>query len=100
MRRELNQALRRSYDEGMPIFEYACEDCGTKFEKLVRRSGESEAVRCPSCGRDHLNLQYSTFAAHAGKASESAAACGEGMCGAGPCGAGMCGGGMCGMDMN
>ena len=22
----------------MPIFEYLCEDCGNKFEKLVRRS--------------------------------------------------------------
>ena len=34
----------------MPIYEYKCEDCGTKFEKLVRRSTEMAEVECPSCG--------------------------------------------------
>ena len=33
----------------MPIYEYSCEDCGTKFEKLVRRQGDD--VVCPSCGQ-------------------------------------------------
>ena len=81
----------------MPIFEYACNDCGTKFEKLVRRTAENGDICCPSCGRDHLTPQYSTFAAHAGKTKDSApmTGCGEGMCGTG-----MCQGGMCGMDMN
>ncbi len=44
----------------MPIFEYLCEDCGTKFEKLVRNGAQ---VLCPSCGQDHLAQQLSTFAA-------------------------------------
>ncbi len=81
----------------MPIFEYSCDDCGSKFEKLVRRSAEAESVRCPSCGQDHLTTQYSTFAARAGKASaeQAPAACGSGMCGAD-----FCGSGMCGMNMN
>lgn len=48
----------------MPIFEYLCEDCGTKFEKLVR-SSSSDAVLCPSCGQSHLAQQLSTFAAPA-----------------------------------
>ena len=26
----------------MPIFEYLCDDCGNKFEKLVRRSAAAE----------------------------------------------------------
>jgi putative FmdB family regulatory protein len=81
----------------MPIFEYACDDCGTKFEKLVRRAAESGDIRCPSCGQAHLTTQYSTFAARAGKSKEPAPTDG---CGAGMCGAGMCQGGMCGMDMN
>lgn len=81
----------------MPIFEYSCDDCGTKFEKLVRRSAEADAVRCPGCGQDHLTTQYSTFAAHAG-ASKSDSAPMD--CGAGACGGGMCQGGMCGMNMN
>jgi putative FmdB family regulatory protein len=76
----------------MPIFEYACDDCGTSFEKLVRRSGETEGVACPSCGKDHLTRQYSTFSARASAAkSEAPAACGTGMCGSGFCGTGACG---------
>lgn len=78
----------------MPIFEYACDDCGTKFEKLVRRSAEAEAVHCPACGHDHLTTQYSTFAARSasGKSGGDAAPeCGNGMCGSGFCGSGMCG---------
>lgn len=78
----------------MPIFEYACDDCGTKFEKLVRRSAEADAVHCPSCGQDHLTTQYSTFAARSGgskSSAEAAPACGSGMCGTDFCGGGMCG---------
>jgi putative FmdB family regulatory protein len=47
----------------MPIYEYRCEDCGTKFEKLVRRA--SDAPVCPSCGQQHLQQELSTFAARA-----------------------------------
>jgi putative FmdB family regulatory protein len=64
----------------MPIFEYLCEDCGNKFEKLVRRS---DGVRCPSCGQEHLKQQFSTFSAHANGASHSQDAmpsCSSGMC--------------------
>jgi putative FmdB family regulatory protein len=80
----------------MPIFEYACDDCGTKFEKLVRRSTDAAELRCPSCGEAHLTTQYSTFAPRsaAPKQSEPAG------CGAGMCGGGMCQSGMCGMDLN
>ncbi|HEX4165610.1 MAG TPA: zinc ribbon domain-containing protein [Bryobacteraceae bacterium] len=80
----------------MPIFEYSCDDCGSKFEKLVRRSADAEAVRCPSCGQDHLTTQYSTFAAHAASASMAT----PNECGSGMCGSGFCGGGTCGMNMN
>jgi putative FmdB family regulatory protein len=82
----------------MPIFEYACDDCGTKFEKLVRRSTEADAIQCPSCGRDHLTTQYSTFAARAGKGKSNPEPTGG--CGSGMCGADFCQNGMCGMDMN
>ncbi|HZU25165.1 MAG TPA: zinc ribbon domain-containing protein [Bryobacteraceae bacterium] len=64
----------------MPIFEYRCDDCGTKFEKLVRRGGES--VACPSCGESHVKTELSTFAAHAAgaKSSPSLPPCPGGMC--------------------
>jgi putative FmdB family regulatory protein len=64
----------------MPIYEYLCEDCGTKFEKLVRNG---DRAACPSCGESHLTPQLSTFAAHANGPSKSQAAapsCPGGMC--------------------
>ena len=63
----------------MPIFEYLCDDCGTRFEKLVRNG---DRVLCPSCGDDHLTTQYSTFSARAnGVAKESSMpSCPSGMC--------------------
>lgn len=65
----------------MPIFEYLCEDCGSKFEKLVRNGGASE-LACPSCGQKHLEQQLSTFAAHANGAPKQAdfPSCPGGMC--------------------
>jgi len=63
----------------MPIFEYLCEDCGSKFEKLVRNG--ANGVHCPSCGQEHLKQQFSTFAAHAnGTSKEMAQSCPSGMC--------------------
>ena len=64
----------------MPIFEYVCDDCGTKFEKLVRQNGD--ALACPKCGQAHLTTALSTFATHSnGKAKASEfPACPGGMC--------------------
>jgi len=55
----------------MPIFEYSCKDCGTRFEKLVRRTGDE--ILCPSCGKDEVAQELSTFAAHANGAPKEAA---------------------------
>jgi len=75
----------------MPIYEYQCQDCNTKFEKLVRRAAESADVDCPSCGQKHVSQQYSTFAApgNGGDARQESPVCGRtgGMCGS----PGMCG---------
>jgi putative FmdB family regulatory protein len=59
----------------MPIFEYVCEDCGSKFEKLVRNG--VNGVHCPSCGQEHLKQQFSTFSAHANGASHARRASGR-----------------------
>ena len=74
----------------MPIYEYLCQDCGTKFEKLVRRTSDVPELTCPSCGEKPLRQEHSTFAAHAnsGKSAEMPA-----------CPGGRCGNpGMCGMN--
>jgi len=74
----------------MPIYEYSCQDCGTRFEKLVRRSTEVAELECPSCGEKHLRQELSTFAARANGASKpEMPVCPSGRC-SNP--------GMCGMN--
>ena len=77
----------------MPIYEYLCESCGKKFEKLVRRSTDGDALEagCPGCSGTSRKQDYSTFSAHASGGASAAPAqsfgCGGGMCG----NPGMCG---------
>jgi putative FmdB family regulatory protein len=33
----------------MPIYEYECKKCGSKFE-LLRKIGEDDNACCPQCG--------------------------------------------------
>ena len=74
----------------MPIFEYRCQDCDTRFEKLVRNS-DTDGPVCPSCGTPHVEKELSTFAAHANGRSSSPAPM-PGGCPAGMCRTpGMCG---------
>lgn len=42
----------------MPIYEYVCQHCNTRFEKLVRGS---MTVECPSCNGKDLQKQLSVF---------------------------------------
>jgi len=80
----------------MPIYEYCCESCGDKFEKLVRRSEDVIEAGCPACSARKLRQEYSTFAPRAGASGSSAAAMPEM---GGGCPAGMCGNpGMCGRN--
>ena len=65
----------------MPIFEYQCDECGTKFEKLVGRAAASADVGCPSCGQTRVTTQVSSFAAHANGANkDTMPSCPGGMC--------------------
>ena len=54
----------------MPIYEYACSQCGHEFETLVRSSTLPD---CPSCHSTELEKKLSVFAT-AGSPSESAPA--------------------------
>ncbi len=33
----------------MPVFEYQCEECGVRFERLQRK-GNPKEKKCPECG--------------------------------------------------
>jgi putative FmdB family regulatory protein len=64
----------------MPIFEYACRECGTAFETLVR---SDTVAACPHCRSTQLDKQLSVFAmARSGGAVGLAPAAAM----AGPCG--------------
>ncbi len=87
----------------MPIYEYLCESCGNKFERLVRRAATPASdlleAGCPGCGEKHVRQQYSTFAARAGagdyRATPAESRMGEGR----SCPGGMCSNpGVCGMN--
>ncbi|MGH9737130.1 MAG: FmdB family zinc ribbon protein [Candidatus Acidiferrales bacterium] len=71
----------------MPIFEYVCDDCGERYEKLVMT--KSTKISCPKCESSKQSVQLSVFAAPANgtKASNggSSASSGGGCCG-GACG--------------
>jgi putative FmdB family regulatory protein len=43
----------------MPIFEYTCNECGYRFEKLDR--GGSSKVDCPACGSLDIGKEISSF---------------------------------------
>ncbi len=66
----------------MPLYEYRCDDCDHRFEVLQRLGEGPEGLLCPGCGRDdHLEKQFSTFAAageSASMGSMPAGACGPG----------------------
>lgn len=62
----------------MPLFEYACRECGNKFEYLTR-AGQSPS--CPSCQSPNLEKQLSVFAVSAGSANQTPVRA------SGPCGA-------------
>lgn len=64
----------------MPIFEYICRDCGSRFE-LLRSADSVEPVKCPSCGSTKTDKLLSAFA------SQVSGSTGSGSSGSG------CGGG-------
>jgi len=53
----------------MPIYEFDCSECGTAFEKLVRRADAVNEVVCPSCGSAKVNEKLSAFASISGGGS-------------------------------
>ena len=55
----------------MPIYEYVCDECKSRFERIVTpNNGQPE---CPRCGSHRSTIQFSTFAAHTGNGAPSSA---------------------------
>jgi putative FmdB family regulatory protein len=76
----------------MPMYEYGCLSCSSRFDRL-RRMGQSDAdVTCPSCQSDRVERRLSVFAAHSrgggATVAETPAAPTAGGCCGGSCGCG------------
>jgi putative FmdB family regulatory protein len=44
----------------MPIYEFDCAECGTRFDELV--ADETAVVPCPECGSARVSRRISTVA--------------------------------------
>jgi putative FmdB family regulatory protein len=45
----------------MPIYEYKCKTCGEQFEQYRPLSGSDETVKCPRCGANKPERQFSFY---------------------------------------
>jgi len=70
----------------MPIFEFQCRDCGSKFEKIV--SSDSNQVTCKNCDSHKVAKLLSVFAVSGSSAKHASSE-------SGPCGCGAPRRGMC-----
>jgi putative FmdB family regulatory protein len=68
----------------MPIYEYACKDCQTKFE-MIRPIKDADApIHCTQCDSQHVSRAISLFnAASEGRSLSGSSGCGS--CAGGSC---------------
>jgi putative FmdB family regulatory protein len=64
----------------MPIYEYYCRDCNTKFELLRTRSQADSPPVCKHCDGTHTTRTISLFAAHANGQALAGSSGGCGSC--------------------
>jgi len=79
----------------MPIFEYRCIECDSKYEVLHKSSQSGEEVTCPNCNSKENKKLLSTFSPSVSSGprygSNEVPACANGSCGCNN-------GGMCGLE--
>ena len=76
----------------MPMYEYRCPDCDSRFEKLRRMSEAEQPADCPKCASKMAARQLSGFAS-VGGGGGSEMQMGGGGCARPGCGPSGCGGG-------
>jgi len=48
-------------EHSVPIYEYICQNCGARFEKLVRGMSSTASVECPECQSKEVEKAFSVF---------------------------------------
>jgi len=78
----------------MPMYEYKCSECNTKFDILHKSTSVHEDVHCPACHSTENKKLFSSFSPSAkNNINHSDSNCHNGSCnlpGTG-CSSGMCG---------
>ena len=58
----------------MPMYDFACRECGQAFEKKLKMSQSSDPQICPGCGSDDTRRRMSASFAMAGSSRSAAQA--------------------------
>jgi len=66
----------------MPIYTYACKDCGEKFDLLIGVTSEKTELKCKKCNGGNISRILSPFAVgnSGGKSGSSGSSCPPGTC--------------------
>lgn len=78
------------YNAGMPIYEFLCRECETRFDDLVSMS-DAPTATCPACGSSEVRRLLSAFAVGPGASAGGSSSASTGGSGGGCCGGGCCG---------
>jgi putative FmdB family regulatory protein len=73
----------------MPIYEYVCDQCETRFERIVIKKQAETA--CPKCSSKKVNIQLSVFATPQSSVNGTSAKSSPSFEGGGNCCGGSCG---------
>ncbi len=55
----------------MPVYEYLCRTCNTRYDKLRPARDADAPVMCPTCSEQNSVRTLSTFAVHGSSRSET-----------------------------
>ena len=69
----------------MPIYEYACLDCGERFERLRPMKDADAPVACTACQSEHTSRLLSLFFAQSGGRTVAGSSSGCASCSGGSC---------------
>ena len=65
----------------MPVFEYKCSDCNTKFEVFHKSQNENDEIHCPNCSGQNYKKLFSSFSASFSESgSPQVNSCADGSC--------------------
>ena len=81
----------------MPIFEYKCSECDSKFE-ILTKSNDDHKASCPDCNSSKVNKLFSAFSTSTDSLSFSDNGCATGNCNVDVPSVGSCASGMCGLN--